>query len=270
SGFTGNSGEVYVLEWSIATCTTSADQVEITIEPDSPTVANAGGDQTICSTVTTSATLLANTPTVGVGQWSIVSGNGGSFADPDAPGTIFTGVAGETYVLRWTITATCASTTDDVTIVFESGPSAADAGVDSETSATNAVLTAVAPTVGTGQWSIVTGVGGTIDDPADPASAFTGVAGTSYTLRWTVTNACGSTTDDVVVTFESTPTVANAGPDKTVCGPTNLEGNVPLVGTGLWTIVSGAGGVINDPADPASEFTGVGGTTYTLAWTITS
>ena len=270
SGFTGNSGEVYVLEWSIATCTTSADQVEITIDPDSPTVANAGGDQTICSTVTTAATLLANTPTVGVGQWSIVSGNGGSIADPDAPGTIFTGVAGETYVLRWTITATCASTTDDVTIVFESGPSAADAGVDIETCGTNAVLAAVAPTVGTGQWSIVTGVGGTIDDPADPASAFTGVAGTSYTLRWTVTNACGSTTDDVVVTFESTPTVANAGPDKTVCGPTNLEGNVPLVGTGLWTIVSGAGGVINDPADPASEFTGVGGTTYTLAWTITS
>ncbi|HEX7016246.1 MAG TPA: hypothetical protein VF191_12120, partial [Cyclobacteriaceae bacterium] len=138
SGFTGNSGEVYTLEWTIATCATSSDQVQITFDPDSPTVANAGGDQTICSTVSTSATLLANTPTVGVGQWSIVSGNGGSFADPSSPGTLFTGLAGETYVLRWTIAATCASTTDDVTIVFEPGPSTADAGADIQTCGTSA------------------------------------------------------------------------------------------------------------------------------------
>jgi gliding motility-associated-like protein len=270
SGFTGNSGEVYVLEWTIATCATSSDQVQITVDPDSPTVANAGGDQSICSSVSTTATLLANTPTVGVGEWSIVSGNGGSFADVTSPGTLFTGVAGETYVLRWTITATCASTSDDITVVFEPGPSAADAGSDIQACGTNATLAAVAPAIGTGQWSVVTGAGGSFADASDPATEFTGVAGTSYTLRWTVTNSCGSTTDDVVVTFESAPTAANAGPDKTVCGTTNLEGNVPAIGTGQWTITSGAGGVIDDPTSPTSAFTGVAGTAYTLVWTISN
>lgn len=270
SGFTGNSGEVYVLEWTISTCTTSSDQVQITFDPDSPTVANAGGDQTICSTVTTTATLLANTPTVGVGQWSVVSGAGGSFADASSPGTLFTGVAGETYVLRWTITATCASTSDDITVVFEPGPSAADAGTDIQTCGTSATLAAVAPTIGTGAWSVVTGAGGSFADPSDPATQFTGVAGTTYTLRWTVTNSCGSTTDDVVVELESAPTTADAGPDKTVCGSTNLEGNAPLIGSGLWTITSGSGGVIADPSNPTSAFSGVGGTAYTLVWTISN
>jgi len=270
SGFTGNSGEVYVLEWTIATCTASSDQVQITFDPDSPTVANAGGDQTICSTVSTTATLLANTPTVGTGMWSIISGDGGSFADATSPGTLFTGMAGETYVLRWTITATCASTSDDVTITFEPGPSTADAGSDIQACGTSATLAAVAPGIGTGQWSVVTGAGGSFADASDPQTEFTGVAGATYTLRWTVTNSCGSTTDDIVVTLESPPTAADAGPDKTVCGTTNLEGNVPGIGTGTWTITSGAGGNVVDPSDPTSEFTGVGGTTYTLVWTITN
>src|SRR5690606_18640946 len=203
-------------------------------------------------------------------MWSIISGDGGSFADATSPGTIFTGLAGETYVLRWTITATCASTSDDITITFEPGPSAADAGADMQICGTSANLAAVTPATGTGQWSIVTGAGGNLADPSDPETEFTGVAGTTYTLRWTVTNSCGSTSDDVVVTFESAPTTADAGPDKTVCGSTNLEGNVPVSGTGVWTITSGTGGNIVDPTDPNSEFTGVGGTAYTLVWTITN
>ncbi|MBK9673636.1 MAG: hypothetical protein IPO70_15740 [Bacteroidetes bacterium] len=39
----------------------------------------------------TSATLAANTPTVGTGAWSIVSGAGGSFALNTDPSTTVTG-----------------------------------------------------------------------------------------------------------------------------------------------------------------------------------
>jgi gliding motility-associated-like protein len=270
SAFSGVSGQVYVLEWTISTCASSTDQVQITFDANTPTVSNAGGDQLICSTVSTSATLMANAPLVGTGSWSIISGAGGSFADATSPGTLFTGNAGEIYVLRWTITSTCGSSTDDMMVTFELDPSVADAGSDILDCGPSTTLGAVPPASGTGQWSMISGAGGAFVDVLNPSTDFSGTAGTTYVLRWTVSNSCGSTSDDVSVTFETLPSIADAGSDKTVCGMTNLEGNTPAVGTGAWTIISGAGGVITDPADPISSFAGVAATTYTLQWTITN
>ena len=61
---------------------------------------HAGSDQTLCST---SATLAGNAPTTGIGTWTVVSGAGGSFVNANSPTTVFNGVTGTTYVLRWTI-----------------------------------------------------------------------------------------------------------------------------------------------------------------------
>ena len=89
-------------------------------------------------------------------------------------------------------------------------------------------------------------------------------------LRWTIINApCTPSTDDVSITFNQTPTVANAGPDQTgaaTCGLTTvtLAANTPAVGTGAWTITSGAGGTVTTPTSPTSTFTGVAGTAYVL------
>src|SRR5207237_2230860 len=107
-------------------------------------------------------------------------------------------------------------------------------------------------------------------------STFSGVAGTSYTLRWTISNApCPASTDDVAITFGQNPTVANAGPDQTgaaMCGvtTTTLAGNTAVIGSGSWTIVSGAGGSTGNASSPTSTFSGVGGTSYTLRWTISN
>ncbi len=84
-----------------------------------PTTANAGLDQSICGL---SATLAANTALSGTGNWSIVSGTGGSFSAASSPVSSFTGTAGTTYVLRWSITnSPCTVSTDDVTVTFTSG-----------------------------------------------------------------------------------------------------------------------------------------------------
>lgn len=84
-----------------------------------PTTSAAGSDQSTCIA---SVTLAANTPTVGTGSWSIVSGTGGSFVDATQPNTTFNGTSGETYVLRWTISnPPCTASTDDVTIAFTTG-----------------------------------------------------------------------------------------------------------------------------------------------------
>ncbi len=283
STFTGIAGNSYILRWTIsnAPCTSSTDDVNITFNQN-PTTANAGPDQTGAATCgLTTVPLAANTPAIGTGSWSIIAGAGGTINTPSSPTSTFTGVAGNTYTLRWTISnAPCTSSSDDVLITFNQNPTAANAGVDQTGIATcgltSVTLAANTPTVGTGSWSIIAGVGGSVTTPANPTSTFSGVAGNTYTLRWTITNApCGTSTDDVVITFNRNPTTANAGADQTgssTCGLTSvtLAANTPAIGTGSWSIIAGAGGNITTPSSPTSTFTGVAGNSYTLRWTISN
>ncbi|NJM25427.1 MAG: hypothetical protein HC859_08005, partial [Bacteroidia bacterium] len=267
--FSGVGGTTYTLRWTITngTCPASTDEVDVAFDVNTPTTADAGPDQAVCATFTT---LAANTAVVGVGQWTILSGVGGSFVDDTSPTTDFNGAAGETYVLRWEISngALCTPSNDDVTIVFDIAPSVADAGADQTQCTTTVTLAGNTPVSGTGTWSVISGLGGSFVDPANPTTDFTGTSGVTYVLQWAISNACGSSTDDATISFDALPTTADAGPDKNVCGPTTMDGNTPVVGTGTWTIIAGAGGVLADPNDPASTFSGVGGTTYTLRWTI--
>ena len=264
-----------------ACLTATSNIVKITVNQP-PTAANAGPDQTGSSTCgLTSVTLAANSPAIGNGSWSIVSGTGGTIASPGSANSTLTGIAGNTYQLRWTITnAPCTPSADDVLITFNQLPTVANAGTD-QTGASTCGLTSVTlagntPTIGTGLWTIVSGTGGTITTPTSPTSNFTGVAGNAYQLRWTITNApCAPSTDDVLITFNLEPSTADAGPDQTgaaTCGLTSvtLAANAPAVGTGLWTIISGTGGTITTPASPTSTFTGIAGNAYQLRWTISN
>ena len=70
-------------------------------------------------------------------------------------------------------------------------------------------------------------------------------------------------------------TPAIAGPDQdgsSLCGltVTSLAANVPVTGTGSWSIVAGAGGTVTTPDSPTSEFTGTPGVAYVLRWTISN
>ena len=68
-------------------------------------------------------------------------------------------------------------------------------------------------------------------------------------------------------------TIATAGLDQSLtCGNdfTTLEGNTASIGTGIWTVVSGAA-TITDPADPTSEVTSLTTPgTVVLRWTISN
>jgi hypothetical protein len=234
------------------------------------TPANAGPDQTLCGTA---ATLAGNAPSIGTGAWSIIAGAGGTVTTPSSPTSGFTGVAGTTYTLRWSIAqAPCATSTDDVIITLRANPTVAGAGPDQSLCASSTTLAGNTPTIGTGAWSIVSGAGGSIVAPSSPTSTFTGVAGTTYTIRWSISNApCTASTDDVIIAFVGNPTVAAAGADQTICGTsTTLAGNVATSGSGVWTILSGVGGACVTPSSATSVFNGVAGNIYTLRWTITS
>ena len=117
---TGGVGPI-VVRWTISNppCTASTADVTITID-QAPTTVNAGPDQSVCGST---ATLAANTPTVGTGAWSVVSGTG-TFANPNSPTTSVTGLSPGANVLRWTITSgACPASTDDVTITSASASS---------------------------------------------------------------------------------------------------------------------------------------------------
>jgi hypothetical protein len=156
------------------------------------TTADAGDDQEVIGTTTT---LEGNVPGSGTGEWTLVSGDGGELEDPLSATSDFTGVVGNSYVLKWSISG-CPVSEDEVTITFICDPLlAANAGPDQTLNGTSATLAAN----GTGTWTIVSGAGGAIGQATNPASGFTGTIGVTYTLRWTV--VCPQTTDDVQITF---------------------------------------------------------------------
>ncbi len=106
-----------------------------------------------------------------------------------------------------------------------------------------------------------------------PYTLPTSTSGT-YQLTAFTYNSGGNTgvVDPTEVEVYDNPTTADAGTDQSLCGATGttLEGNTPVTGTGLWTIISGTGGTVVTPTSPTSDFNGTNGTTYTLRWTITN
>jgi len=67
------------------------------------------------------------------------------------------------------------------------------------------------------------------------------------------------------------PSVADAGPDQdSISVPATLAATLPQYGDGVWSIVAGTGGSFSDTTNPASEFTGIPGYTYSLLWTVSN
>ena len=67
------------------------------------------------------------------------------------------------------------------------------------------------------------------------------------------------------------PTTSSAGPNQNPPGTsTTLAANTPTNGSGLWSILAGVGGVIANPTNPTSTFSGLAGGFYLLRWAITN
>ncbi|MBK8501990.1 MAG: M36 family metallopeptidase [Saprospiraceae bacterium] len=92
----------------------------------------------------------------------------------------------------------------------------------------------------------------------------------AYAVTYTTNGPCPNSQNQAVTVDQLIPLV-DAGADQQICSTsTVLAANNPTVGTGLWSIVSGTGGVIANPSNYNSGFSGLEGTSYTLSWTITN
>ena len=185
---------------------------------------NAGSDQTGLSTCgLTTVSLVGNTPTVGTGAWSIISGTGGSITTPTSPTSTFSGTAGTSYTLRWTISnSPCIASTDDVNIIFNKYPTASSAST-TPTLCVNSPLTAI-----THVTTIATGIG---TATGLPAGVYASWASNTITISGTptvsgifnysipLTGGCESVnaTGTITVNASATNTVTAASSSPTPC-----------------------------------------------------
>lgn len=78
----------------------------------------------------------------------------------------------------------------------------ANAGTDRTIGNTSMTLLGNAVTGATGEWTILSGNGGVLDNPTNPRALFTGINKETYSLKWTLTNACGQSSDTVAIAFD--------------------------------------------------------------------
>ncbi|MBK6826976.1 MAG: HYR domain-containing protein [Chitinophagaceae bacterium] len=168
---------------------------------------------------------------------------------------------------------------DSANVVVNQLPTTADAGLDAAVCALNYTLAGNTPTVGTGTWTQVAGPGTASFTDANLATSGVSVSANGiYTFRWTIATGApcpNSSQDDVTVNFAGTPSVADAGIDKTACispGRATMTAAVPAVGTGVWSQVAGpVTASIISPNAPNTLITGLNTLgTYTFRWTVSN
>jgi uncharacterized protein (TIGR02145 family) len=239
------------------------------------TPAVAGTDILVTDTSTT-VQLNAQEANAGErGQWTVVSGTGGSFSNLNAHNSNFTGSPCNDYILRWTIKG-CAETYDEMSVKFQTTTTLANAGDSILTSGSQVTLAGNTPAAGEiGTWTVVSWPGGSFSNINDPNAVFTGSPCTTYTLLWSILGACpnsSTSSEYLVVSFNGLTTTANAGPDQTITNNSTqvtLDANAPAAGeNGTWSIISGVGGSFENINSHNTIFNYTIGQSYVLSWSI--
>ena len=243
-----------ILRWSVWQNGWTYD--DVVISNDSPTSANAGSDQVLCAD---SITLSANEPIVGSGIWTVISGSG-QFENDTIYNTKVTNLAQGENVFKWEITYKSCSNNDMVSITNDA-PTVASAGEDHTICSNTIALNPNTPTIGVGEWSVIGGAANF------EGNVVTHLASDTNILRWTITlNGCSSYDELTVINNE--PSDVRAGADKVICYDSILlAGNIPVVGTGIWTVQSGAANII-DISSSTSKVTDINPGVNVFRWTV--
>ncbi|HEX2617473.1 MAG TPA: hypothetical protein VHL57_08015, partial [Flavobacteriales bacterium] len=277
-----------IFRWTVnnAPCANplTTDDVRIRVFDASNPVANAGPDQSICST--TSSVTLAGSSIIApaTGSWTVISGTG-TFGNASSPTSSVSGLSLGNNVFQWNVSnGPCANgnTNDQVVItVFNSAVGAPNAGPDQAiciptvpNAVTMAASAVTAPTTGT--WTLVSG-SGTITTPNSPTTTITNMGVGVNVFQWTITNGPCTlpvNSDQVSVSvFNAGMPPANAGPDQSVCTPitsTTLAGSLVIApGSGTWTVVSGTGTFVNANS-PTTVVNGLSLGANVFRWTVSN
>jgi hypothetical protein len=231
--------------------------------------------------------MAGNTPSVGSGLWTKISGPGSqTITNPSSPTTTISGLSIGVYVFNWTITNGACSSSSNVNItvhncvpvtfneniyVCENGSSSVNVLANGDYSPQNFPLSVVTtpvllPNHGTLIWTS----GSTFT-----YQAASGYSGTDIAVVSVCDNIPLCTNDTIFVNVVSGVT-ADAGPDQQLCeeSTTTLTGNYPPSGSvGNWTFVSGPNVVTPSPSNsPAATVIGLipSTTPYIFRYTVST
>ena len=272
----GLSTGMYVFQWSIikpgaCPASTSLDTVYVT----APATITGSVASSYCND---SAIILYGTTGTN-GTWSATLRPAG------APSVTFTSMNSAlsyasvasnlvpgAYTFRYDIAAagSCPASFATKNVSIASIESVANAGPDINVCAgnTSGTLAAITPTTGTGAWTKTSGPNTPgLSSASSPTSNITGLVPGTYIYTWTVSNSpCPSSTATMQINVAS---AASAGVSQNLCSATStsLSGNIPVIGVGAWTQVSGPSrAAISSPNSPVTGIDSMTPGVYVFQW----
>ena len=276
---------VYIFRWEVSgPCVNGSDEVTITVPQATQDVSIASAsDLRFCYGATT-AVLEGSVPQYAneEGFWTQVAGPAATITSPSSATTSVTGLDGSSdYQFNYTIRnnqTNCFNEDNDVYIRFTSAPTI-DAGANQVLACGNnsATISTVSSGGTNSRYKIISGPGTT---------NWIGFTGSNVTInnlnntgvysvlfeRYSVGSGCTSAFDQVNITTSESPTPSNAGNDQNLaCNviETDLAGNAPVSGNGIWSQVEGPNTAnINDVYDKSSHIDGLIEGAYTFRWVI--
>ncbi len=251
------------LVWNVdnGSCDAS-DTVDITVI-DPPSNANAGTDQSICDLPT--STLNAQSPVIGTGSWTSLGP--ANVDNPNDPNSTITGLQTGTNTFVWTVSLNLCQDRTDTVDLSVTLPPVVDAGQDDIICEGDSTVLNGLPFSGLGLWSDLSG-NANFSHPDSNITEVTNLSPGANGFVLTVIDGPCVVEDTAYIQVDLLPTTADAGDDRDVPNDfTNLEGNTPVVGTGIWTILSGDG-IIADQTSATSEVTNMNLGENIFVWTI--
>ena len=266
SGLSSGLYNYSVTNASGCTSTLSAN-VNIPAQPATPGAPVVGTITQPTYTVPTGSVNLSGLPVSGT--WTLTTLPGGATINASGTTRTVTGLDPGTYTFTVTNAAGCISL-PTVNVVINARPGIPVLTINNPATVCSdqtADLTLPAVTAGSDEnltFTYWTDIAATIAY-ATPATATEG----TYYIRGTST-AGFYNTKPVVVTVDQLP-VANAGPDQVLdyTFGTTLNADLPEIGVGLWSLVSGAGEIFNSAA-PSTDVNGLALGDNVFEWAVSN
>lgn len=200
--------------------------------------ANAGTDMVVCQG---SVMLNAASPHVGNGYWNMMQGDG-YVDDPDSTNANLMLYAPGRTVLEWTVENYGCRAVDQLIIDYNP----VEVFLPDQITSCEPTFTLhgnVNPANATLNWEVLGGGVQIVSTSGATANLSNLSQGLNAVQLMATKDGC---TNDKVAIINYNPVFVNAGPDHSVCqNSDSLFASIPANGTGWWTVVEGAGTILN-------------------------
>lgn len=262
-----NATGTYSLTVSANGCTSPPSTHSVTVNPIANTPLTSP-NVTLCTGQNLSLTASSNGSSY---SWSGPAGFTSTLQNPVLT-NITTSMAG-TYSVTASFGGLCPSAPGITVATISQSPSAPSANSSPSQVCVGSSFTLTASSVSGATGYSWTGPNGFTSTLQNPSIASTGTqhAGT-YTVTASSLGGCVSPASTTTVGVDAQPIPVNAGLDQTICGlQGSLNAATPTIGTGVWTLVGGPGGVnFGNAASPVSTVSVSLSGSYQFRWTLSN